>query len=85
MQGRLPDPFAEPAGPPFSLTAPGGEGVGLTIIASYSTRELRQGPFIRISSETPFFLTAPWQGLNARLEATLECSPSRVTSPTPYL
>lgn len=67
LQGRPPEPFAEPAGAPFALTTPDGEVVNLRITASYAAQRLVQGPFIAVGSEAPFFLGAPWRELNAQL------------------
>ncbi|CAA9579037.1 MAG: Bll3052 protein [uncultured Truepera sp.] len=67
LRGHLPEAFGRKT-QAFSGTLADGQPFSLAIVASYLTRSVIQGPFLEVSSETPFFLTAPWRRINTRLE-----------------
>ncbi len=50
----------------------------MAVVASYLAQQVTQGPF-EISSETPFFLAAPWRRVNTRLEGFVRAPAARFT------
>lgn len=78
LRGHLPEAFAEDT-QAFSGTLADGQPFSLTIVASYLARRVTQGPFLEVSSETPFSLAAPWRRVNMRPEGFVRAPAARFT------